>query len=220
MNKFDLDYFVNSTFCKKGSVVLNTNKNPQFRSDRIIQFDASLPDFKKVNSLREFRNNQNSETINIWPSLYTSLTRSTLSEEMFILVSSQWQSVLNVIRQIDQEPDIGSLMIMLPDVNVVKHTHQSSIKQTLTFEFNFPEYTCDSLNESNISLYIDDRAFKLKHGSTNKTVFTILNNHEHSAYCKNLKFFWVYDFVNYIDLSKVDFGDFEFLEFVSIKDKS
>lgn len=217
MNKFDLDYFVKSTFCKKGSVVLNTNnKNPQFRMDRIIQFDASLPDFKKVNSLIDFRNRQNSETINIWPSLYTSLTRSTLSEEMFTLISSQWKSVLNVIRQIDQEPDIGSLMIMSPDVSVIKHTHQPSIKQTLTFEFNFPEYTCDSSNESDISLYVDDQVLKLKHGSTNKTVFTILDNIEHSAYCKNLKFFWVYDFNNYIDLTKVDFGDFEFLEFVSI----
>lgn len=214
MSAFDLDYFINSTFCKKGSVVFNTdNKNPQFRLDRIIQFDATIPSIKKINSLINDRQQEKFELINIWPSLYNSLVRSTLPDELFNIISIQWQSVLNVINQINIEPEIGVLMIMLPDVHIVTHTHQSNIKQTLTFEFNFPEHNCDSKEESYIRLYLDNKIVNLKKGTSNKTAFTILDNVKHSAYCKNLKFFWVYDFSEHLDLSKVDFCDFEFLNF-------
>lgn len=223
-DNIDWHNFLDSSVCLRGMISFDTENNqPIFRENGIILFDTSIPSIDKLNKLlSNGTQGQRGNTRDMWPSLYITLTL--LPDNLKKNIVTQWISTLQVIEQLSVKSSLSFLVIGRPGKYLPKHRHGNLTKQTLTFQFEFPNYTeatTYNLDNSYIRLYDanDCATHELVTGKTNVTAFTIMNNTKHDANFKNLKFCWIYDFDNYLDLDKVDLGDFEFLEFKPVKNE-
>lgn len=214
---FDYEEFINSVFFKKGLIGFNLDtKVPFTRKNNIVQYDTTIITSSTLNNLLQDRDNGTVDTPNVRPSLYCSLLKGIIPNNVRKDIATQWMSTLNVINQLNCEYESSFMLIGIGGSYLDRHKHAKFIKQTLTFQFDFPEFTNPKSNQdSYINLYDDSGnvTHQLAKNKTNKSVFTISDNIRHDAYFKNLRFYWIYDFEEYLDLESVDFGDFEFLKF-------
>jgi hypothetical protein len=227
-DNIDWGEFLKSAFCLNAKLVFDTKDNQSmYRPNGIISYDTSIPSMDKLSKVL---NNEEKTLLNkvnvfpIWPSLYYSLFMPTTSGVFKKNIIDQWMSTLRIINQLQAEPILSFLIIGDSGKYLNKHQHFELTKQTVTFQFEFPTFsnlTLPDLKDSSIKLYDENNnvTHELARGKSNKTMFTILDDCKHDAYFKHLKFCWIYDFRDYVDLSKVDFGDFEFLNFSPITDE-
>lgn len=216
----DYDNLINSVFFKKGSIVFNSGiSQPCFREDNLVVFDTTIPTLTKLNNLLKDRDNGVRHSMNIWPALYYSLMNGIIPNDTRRNIVTQWMSTLEVINQLECECLCSILLIGISGSYLGKHRHATTNKQTLTFQFDFPEFGNSDSRDNYINLYDDNDnlTHQLSQNKTNKSVFTIRNNVQHVAYFRNLRFYWIYDFEEYLNFDKINFGDFEFLNFEEIK---
>jgi hypothetical protein len=209
----EYDALINSLFFKKGEIVFGP-EGPTLRTNKIAIYDTAAYSINESILDRDVDNSPMIET-RVYTSLFYNLIYSTLLKGVKQKIVYQWTSTIKVIKQIGINPRSSFLMVSIGGSYASKHKHDPTVKQTLTFKFEFPEFTDSLYRDDAINLYNENDVIthRLLTGKTNKSVFVIKENMKHDAHSKCLKFFWIYDFDEYLDLSNIDFGDFEFVEF-------
>ena len=210
--------FKNSLFLKKGEIIFR-NDQVELRNNRVMIYDTNIYRIDEFLLNRDIINrpdniNTHQFENTVYVSLFNSLMFSTLSKDIKKKIVSQWTSTLKVINQIEIGPSYSGLVISLGGSDIKKHKHESFTKQTLTFQFEFPKFL-NHLYEDTINLYDDtgDITYKLQPRKTNKSIFTFRDNVVHGGVSRHLKFFWYYDYEKYVDLTNIDLGNFEFIDF-------
>jgi hypothetical protein len=199
----DLDFegFLSSPFCRKGSLSMTRPRfEPLFRNNGVIQFESTVftkHDVSKI-VMNQFVNGKDSP--NIWPALYYNLLAAQTIGPFKTLIQNQWTETLDVISKIDAQSVSSFFLIIKPGGGLSKHIHSPKIKQTITFKYNFDFLDMNSkVEKSYVKLFEEEQTQIMFDETLDKVIFTMLDNTPHEAMCKNLSFFWIYDFEEYIE---------------------
>jgi hypothetical protein len=124
-------------------------------------------------------------------------------------IARQWLETSTIIEKLDKKPRWSILLITEPGIVVSKHTHK--FQQTLTFCYKFDDERADVFEDSCFILGPNGER-QVNFTDDNKFYFTFLDYLPHEVRSNEWRFFWVYDFDEYITIPKEDEIDFTYLK--------
>lgn len=185
----------------KTSRIVNQKKWVMFTTNQINQ-----------NKLENWEIQEFSTSVPIHPELYGNLRTNTLSIDWQKEIIKQWVEVANIIRSCKIEPIMSWMMICKPGSYIHPHSHNPKIKQTLTICYNFLEHRDFSYEKGQFSLLGETNVIKkVEITNSSKTILTWKNNCNHDASTDTLTFFWIHDFLEFIDLPSNNINGFDLM---------
>jgi len=124
-------------------------------------------------------------------------------------IARQWLETSTIIDTLEKKPKWSILLINEPGIVVPKHTHK--FQQTLTFCYTFEDEKANVFDNSCLILGSNGER-KVNFTNDKKSYFTILDFLPHEVRSNEWRFFWVYDFDEYVSIPKEDEIDFTYLK--------
>jgi len=199
----DFQYLQSSRFFQFGSYSLEFSENKEGSAQKrnISLFDAFwYPPTYSISDLHS-KNYVSSEGY-----FGASLERAldpTVKLSVRNTIVNQWNETYNVVNKLNVSPKAVHFAIQPPGALWKKHTHSINCKQTLTFCYGFTE---QAISGDNPSRFVVDNGTEYSFVYPgNRFYFTFKDNLKHQSISNEWRFFWIYDFDQYIDVPDSDF---------------
>jgi hypothetical protein len=135
------------------------------------------------------------------PPLHKFLSDS-LPSNLKQVILDQWIEVGSIVEGLGVKPITAHFVILPAGKNVITHRHMPICKHILTFMYRFMENSINTYDSS----YLDINRKVQIYPDTDKVCFSIYDNLPHSSVSNEWRFFWVYDFDQYVNVpSDIDF---------------
>jgi hypothetical protein len=199
----DFHYLQSSRFFQFGSYSLEFNENKEGSAQKreVSLFDSLwYPPSYSISDLHS-KNYVSSEGY-----FGASLERAldpTVRLPVRNTIVSQWNETYNIVNKIKVRPKAAHFAMQPPGADWKKHDHSTNCKQILTFCYKFDEF---AISNNEPSRFIIDNG--IEHTfiyPNNKFYYTFRDNLFHKSISNEWRFFWIYDFDQYIDVPDSDF---------------
>lgn len=118
-------------------------------------------------------------------------------------IVNQWNETYNTVNKLNVSPKVVHFAMQPPGALWNKHTHSVNCKQTLTFCYKFDEFAIS--NDEPSRFVVDNGTEHSFVYPGNRFYFTFKDNLKHQSISNEWRFFWIYDFDQYIDVPDSDF---------------
>lgn len=188
--------FKESTFFKLGLSALHPRTENLFFKEGNLTFDASLYSMNDILQLEKY--NLTFMDIGIKPHLYRSLIRkNSITTEWKNIIITQWDEVNALIKKIPYPYISAQFTVQSPDNYIIYHTHSEISKHVLTFVYTFDENYSEYTGYT--SWVKDNKTHRFNYPSKNKFFMSFYDNVPHDSKSNIWRFFWVYDFYQYVE---------------------
>jgi hypothetical protein len=201
----DFHYLQSSRFFQLGSYSLEFNENKEgFAQKREVSlFDAFW--YPPLYSIFDLHSKEYASSEGYFGASLERALDPTVKLSVRNTIVNQWNETYNVVNKLNVSPKAVHFAIQPPGASWKKHTHSTNCKQTLTFCYMFTE---QAISGDNHSRFIVDNG--TEHSfvyPSNRFYFTFKDNLKHQSISNEWRFFWIYDFDQYIDIPNSDFTE-------------
>lgn len=195
MFTMDLNNFKNSSFFKRGQIIIRNNRetNEWFVSSPINWFQANV-NLGNDNIINRLRDLELGDIDNIRFDFHYLLTISKFDKEIKKLLLDQYFEVKKIVESMSELPYYTFLIIMPPNTYIAKHQHHQYTKHTLSYM-----YTVECTEEGSY-VEVEDKTYQIPIIG-NKFLLSMYNNPMHGCNNKSgWSFIWMNDYTSIIDI--------------------
>jgi hypothetical protein len=119
-------------------------------------------------------------------------------------IINQWAETYEVVNRIPVIPSTVHFAMQPPAAPWKKHNHSMDCKQTLTFCYTFDEHSINNPEPSRFVINNNGIDYSFIYPK-DKFYFTFRDNMLHESISNEWRFFWIFDFDQYIDIPDTNF---------------
>lgn len=201
-NKIDFSYLIGSTFFYTGTNAMapDENKKASYQKREIPLFDAYCG--VTPTTIRDLHNKTyRSAEAYTGASLARALDPS-VKKCVKTAVIDQWAETYDIVDSLSVKPGLVHFAMQAPGADWGRHIHSVDCKQTITFCYSYKDYCIESEEPSRFIVETDkgDVSFPYPDGAF---YFTFRDNPRHQSISNEWRFFWIYDFAEYVDVPEL-----------------
>lgn len=204
-NNIDFYNLIASAFFYIGTTAMtpDENKNMVYQKRDVSLFDAYCN--VTPTSIRELHNKTyRSSEAYMGASLARALDPS-VRQNLRTAIIDQWAETYDIVNSLSVKPSLVHFAMQPPGAHWGRHTHSIDCKQILTFCYSYND--CRIENEEPSRFIIEtnkgDISFVYPNGSF---YFTFRDNPIHQSISNEWRFFWIYDFAEYVEIPELKFN--------------
>ena len=199
----DFNYLRASRFFEYGAHTLTVDENKKMSALRrdVALFDALC--YLTPQTIRDLHLKKYASAESYFGASLERSLDPTVKSEFKDMIVDQCAETYDVVNKLNVRPKAVHFAMQPPGAFWKKHTHSVDCKQTVTFSYGFSEQAITS-DEPSRFIVDNGKEHEFVYPS-NKFYFTFRDNLAHKSISNEWRFFWIYDFDQYVDVEASEF---------------
>lgn len=204
MSNLDFKEFRNHLMFKTGCVAYN-QKTGEFYTKDTACYDALIVDESHLDLLEVRKYPITVESV--MPALARLIDAKNPRGFQQEIVK-QWREVTSIVKSTGVQPTNSLFVVMPPGTKLIKHKHEPIAKQILVFGYKYDDEKIENA-EQPTRMYIGENGERTWYfPDDHKIILTMKGNPSHEPFTNEWRFFWTFDFPEYVTLDESVFSEF------------